>query len=178
MKWIKNISDLEELDKKFYKSIWNSKPQDLFQYKIRIEDSLMQFLIQKKQFKFNNDVINLLSVHNISAELDQKELESWQKLIRVLTHEIMNSIAPITNLTYSIRRSLSENMESDPIQKEAIRESIEDTHIIESRSKSLMQFVENYRKLTKLGKVTFGEVVVSNLVNNSVNIFKERIQKS
>ena len=135
-------------------------------------------MIQKKQFKFNNELINLVSIQNISAELDRKELESWQKLIRVLTHEIMNSIAPITNLTYSIRRSLKENVGSEKVQKSVIDEAIEDTNIIESRSNSLMQFVENYRKLTKLGKVSFDEVNVKRLIENSVNIFKEEISNS
>ena len=178
LKWIKNLSDLESLDAEFYNNLKKSKPEDLFQNKLNIENSFQQFLIQKKQFKFNNELINLVSIQNISAELDRKELESWQKLIRVLTHEIMNSIAPITNLTYSIRRSLKENVGSEKVQKSVIDEAIEDTSIIESRSNSLMQFVENYRKLTKLGKVSFDEVNVKRLIENSVNIFKEEISNS
>ena len=178
LKWIKNLSDLESLDVEFYNNLKKSKPEDLFQNKLNIENSFEQFLIQKKQFKFNNELINLVSIQNISAELDRKELESWQKLIRVLTHEIMNSVAPITNLTYSIRRSLKENIGSGRIQKDVIDEAIEDTNIIESRSNSLMQFVENYRKLTKLGKVSFYEVDVRRLIENSVNIFKEEISNS
>ncbi len=178
LKWIKNLSDLESLDAEFYNNLKKSKPEDLFQNKLKIENSFQQFLIQKKQFKFNNELINLVSIQNISAELDRKELESWQKLIRVLTHEIMNSIAPITNLTYSIRRSLKENVGSEKVQKGVIDEAIEDTNIIESRSNSLMQFVENYRKLTRLGKVSFNEVNVKSLIENSVNIFKEEISNS
>lgn len=178
LKWIKNLSDLRSLDAEFYNNLKKSKPEDLFQNKLNIENNFQQFLIQKKQFKFNNELINLVSIQNISAELDRKELESWQKLIRVLTHEIMNSIAPITNLTYSIRRSLKENVGSEKVQKDVIDEAIEDANIIESRSNSLMQFVENYRKLTKLGKVSFNEVNVKKLIENSVNIFKEEISNS
>lgn len=176
IKWIKRISDIEELDKRLYKIIRQSKPEDLFQHKLRIDGALQQLLIQKKQFKFNNETINLLSIQNISAELDQKELESWQKLIRVLTHEIMNSIAPITNLTYSIRRSLTENIDPEILQKEVIKEAIEDTNIIENRSSSLMQFVENYRKLTKLGKTSFNKVNIKQIIENAINIFKESLK--
>lgn len=171
--WLKNIEDLSQIDKKLVNQLKNSDPEDLIQCKLNINQNFYQMLIQKKQFKFNNDFINLVSFQNISAELDQKELESWQKLIRVLTHEIMNSIAPITNLTYSIRRSLNENIEAETIQKEIIKEAIDDTNIIEKRSNSLMQFVENYRKLTKLSISTFTNINVKQLVENSVSIFKE-----
>jgi signal transduction histidine kinase len=175
--WLKNLSELEKLDKQFYSNLLKSKPQDLFQYKIKLDGSFYNLLIQKKQFKFNNEFINLVSFQNISAELDKKEMESWQKLIRVLTHEIMNSIAPITNLTYSIRRSLNENMETETVQKDTIQEAIEDTEIIEKRSNSLMQFVENYRKLTKIGKIITAKVNLKQLVENSINIFKEDLKK-
>ena len=170
---LKDLSELEKLDKQFLSNLVNSNPQDLFQYKIKIDGSFYQLLIQKKQFKFNNEYINLVSFQNISAELDKKEIESWQKLIRVLTHEIMNSIAPITNLTYSIRRSLNENIETETVQKDIIKEAIEDTEIIEKRSNSLMQFVENYRKLTKIGKIFPVEVDVNMLLVNVINLFKE-----
>lgn len=172
LNWLKNIYELEKLDKQFYILLSESKPEDLFQYKIKIENNFYQLLVQKKQFKFNNELINLVSFQNISAELDRKELESWQKLIRVLTHEIMNSIAPITNLTYSIRRSLTENFNKISNQKHIIEEAIEDTNIIEKRSNGLMQFVENYRKLTRIGKVLFTQVNIKKLIDNSLNIFK------
>lgn len=172
LKWLREISVLEKLDKQFYIQLSESKPEDLFQYKIKIENNFYQLLVQKKQFKFNNELINLVSFQNISAELDRKELESWQKLIRVLTHEIMNSIAPITNLTYSIRRTLTENIDSESIQKSIMEEAIEDTNIIEKRSNGLMQFVENYRKLTRIGNVLFTQVNIKKLVEDSMNIFK------
>jgi signal transduction histidine kinase len=177
IKWLKRLPDLAELDKQFYKLVQESKPEDLYQYKLTIDGTLQQLLIQKKQFKFNKEVINLVSIQNISAELDKKELDSWQRLIRVLTHEIMNSIAPITNLTYSIRRSLNENIDLNPSQKEIIEEAIEDTHIIEKRSNSLMQFVENYRKLTKIGKVNFRKVNVNKIIKNTLDLFKEDFKK-
>lgn len=174
---LQDIADLEKLDKQFYLKLLNGNPQDLFQNKVKIDGSFYHLLIQKKQFKFNSEYINLVSFQNISAELDKKEMESWQKLIRVLTHEIMNSIAPITNLTYSIRRSLNENIETETIKKDVIQEAIEDTEIIEKRSNSLMQFVENYRKLTKIGKILTTKVNVNQLVEHSINLFKEDLRK-
>ncbi|NOQ26310.1 MAG: GHKL domain-containing protein [Bacteroidales bacterium] len=174
---LQDLADLEKLDKQFYLKLLKTKPQDLFQHKIKIDGSFYNLLIQKKQFKFNSEYINLVSFQNISAELDKKEMEAWQKLIRVLTHEIMNSIAPITNLTYSIRRSLIENIETETIKKDVIQEAIEDTEIIERRSNSLMQFVENYRKLTKIGKIQTTRVNVNELVEHSLNLFKEDLKK-
>lgn len=174
---LKHIDDLSRIDKKLVHQLKGSSPEDFLQCKLNINQSFHQLLLQKKQFRFNSNTIHLVSFQNITAELDQKELDSWQKLIRVLTHEIMNSIAPITNLTYSIRRSLNENIETEIIKKDIIQEAIDDTNIIEKRSNNLVQFVENYRKLTKLSVSTFSNVNVKSLLGHTVNLFKEDLKK-
>ncbi len=173
MNRIEDIHAFDRINKQLVKVLLNSKPQDLQQLKINIDNNIYQLLIQKKQFKFNHDYINLVSFQNISAELDKKELESWQKIIRVLTHEIMNSIAPIANLTYSIRRSLTENINPDLDQNSVIQEAIEDTDIIERRSNNLLQFVENYRKLTKVGNANINKLNLNRLFENIMSLFKE-----
>jgi len=174
---INNIEELKDLNMELVNKITDNQPNLTFQFKINIVNEPIQILVQKKQLKINNEYINLVSVQNITAELDKKELESWQKLIRVLTHEIMNSIAPITNLTYSIRRSLNENIKDISDTSNTILDAIEDIEIIEKRSESLMQFVENYRKLTSVGKLNLDTTEIDILVHNAINIYKEDFNK-
>jgi len=63
------------------------------------------------RFKLEEQLFILVSVHDIRAELDEKELEAWQKLIRVLTHEIMNSVTPIVSLSNSLNNLLKSSGE-------------------------------------------------------------------
>ena len=174
IKKIKHINELKDLNIEFVNRLSSNQPKLTFQFKVIIEKEPIQLFVQKEQIKINQELINVVSVQNITAELDKKELDSWQKLIRVLTHEIMNSITPITNLTYSIQRSLKENKQKD----QTISDAIEDIEIIEKRSKSLMQFVENYRKLTRVGKLNLKRSNINDIILNAVNIFKEDFTRS
>lgn len=173
---IKSIYDLNDINLELVNKISSKSPKLSFQFKVTIAGKVFQLYVQKEQIKINNEYINLVSFQNISAELDKKELESWQRLIRILTHEIMNSITPITNLTYTIKRSLQENEEIDK-NLESVKEAVEDIEIIEKRSKNLMQFVENYRKLTKIGKVNSKETNVTETIQNAIDIFKDDLKR-
>jgi signal transduction histidine kinase len=178
IKRIKSINELKNVNIELVNKLTVDQPVLAFQLRLIIDNEPVQIFVQKEQIKINNEYINLVSLQNITAELDKKELDSWQKLIRVLTHEIMNSIAPITNLTYSIRRSLNENINTIEDQSETIKEAIEDIEIIEKRSESLMQFVKNYRKLTQVGILNIAKTNISEVILNSVNIFKNDFKSS
>ena len=92
--------------------------------------------------------LRIISIHDISNELDAKELESWQKLIRVLTHEIMNSITPITSLSQTLLSYFS------PLPTEVDKLTVENTvkglQVINERGEGLMRFVQSYRTLSKV----------------------------
>jgi len=115
----------------------------------------------------------LITLQDINSEIEQKEIEAWHKLIRILTHEIMNSITPISSLT--------ETMQSLLMDKDGKQKSMQDIHdetisdirfslgTIQNRSDGLLHFVENYRKLTRVPKP------VTELVN--VNMFLVAIEK-
>jgi two-component system nitrogen regulation sensor histidine kinase NtrY len=95
----------------------------------------------------------ILSVQDIKNELDEKELESWMKLIRVLMHEIMNSITPITSLSESLSRIYTPGdvpLRPEDITRKTIDTTILGLDVIRDRGKGLMSFVESYRKLTRV----------------------------
>ncbi len=113
----------------------------------------LHLLIKATGLTIDNNELKLISMHDIKYELESKETEAWQKLIRILTHEIVNSVAPITSLTSSLGRILknegnSINFENN--ENETITQIIEGLEVIEERGNGLMAFVSNYRKLTKI----------------------------
>ncbi len=110
--------------------------------------------------------LRIISIHDISNELDAKELESWQKLIRVLTHEIMNSITPITSLSQTLLGYFS------PLPAEVDKHTAENTakglNVINERGEGLMRFVESYRTLTRLSAPVFQHVELRKLVDGII----------
>jgi signal transduction histidine kinase len=97
----------------------------------------------------------MLSLQDIRNELDEKELDSWMKLIRVLMHEIMNSIAPITSLSESLCKYYmieGHVARPDELTEATINTTLRGLNVIREQGNGMMQFVESYRKLTRLPK--------------------------
>ena len=118
----------------------------------------MTLSIHATRFVMHGEQYTLASVANIQSELEEKELEAWQTLIRVLTHEIMNSITPIASLASTARTILSRVVEGQnhpaPLQ-EVLEDAGQAVQTIETRSQGLLKFVQAYRRLTKLPKPEF-----------------------
>lgn len=106
----------------------------------------VHLLLHATQFMLREHLYTLVSLHNIQSELDRQEMESWQKLARVLTHEIMNSMTPIASLA-STTESLFSAWRGDSDTAENIAGAL---RTIEKRSRGLMRFVESYRKLLRV----------------------------
>ena len=93
--------------------------------------------------------------------MEEAEVKAWQKLISVLTHEIMNSIAPIISLSETL--SEETGSEIDPERYQVMKKAMETIH---RRSKGLLTFVENYRKLTRLPQPVKQPIVLINLIES------------
>jgi nitrogen fixation/metabolism regulation signal transduction histidine kinase len=150
-----HLNQLEKVDRNLFQAIRNIKPFDQKLVSVLSESGSIQLSIKATAFKTKDDELILLSVQDIKNELDEKELESWMKLIRVLMHEIMNSIAPITSLSESLcqffmidgRPALPEEVTETTIQN-----TLRGLSVIKEQGHGLMLFVESYRKLTRLPK--------------------------
>ncbi len=92
--------------------------------------------LHASEIALEGQTLKIISANDINNDLDEKEVESWSKLIRVLTHEIMNSLAPITSLSQALMDSHNE---------EEVTKGLE---VINTTSKGLVEFVESYRKFT------------------------------
>jgi signal transduction histidine kinase len=119
--------------------------------------------------------MTLVSLHNIIGELEEKEVEAWQTLIRVLTHEIMNSIAPISSLAGTIGDAVQ--AAPDGVLDAETRADMQlAASTIRRRSEGLLDFVANYRNLTRIPKPTFALVPVRRLFDSVAGLLRERLQ--
>jgi len=162
----KKIQDLSSIEDKLPDIFLNLQQNDTKLIKLFLDDELLQLSVQATEFKKKGEEYLLVSVKNIHSELEHKEIESWQKLIRVLTHEIMNSITPISSLASTVSEMLPKD---NTIELE--NEDLEDMHYalntIDRRSKGLLNFVEIYRDLTRIPKPVFADVIVKDLLFES-----------
>ena len=128
-------------------------------------------LIKATAFKSKDQQLMLLSIQDINQELDEKELDSWLRLIRVLTHEIMNSIAPVTSLSESLSSYYMKDgkiISKEEINEKIIQNTIRGLEIIKEQGKGLIHFVELYRKFTRLPKPEKKPVEVAQLLEKTI----------
>ena len=150
-----HVKQIERINTRLFQTILNIKPLEQRLVSVTTERGAIQLSLKATSFKSGNEELTILSIQDIRNELDEKELDSWLKLIRVLMHEIMNSIAPITSLSESLFKQFE--VEGQPVLPEEIStKTIETTlrglNVIKEQGHGLMSFVESYRKLTRLPK--------------------------
>jgi PAS domain S-box-containing protein len=148
-----HLQQIERKDQKLFETIKNIKPFERKLIAISTEGSEIQLSLKATSFKTNENELVILSIQDIKNELDEKEIESWMKLIRVLMHEIMNSITPITSLSESLSNIYSTDgmpVNPDKVNVKTIATTLQGLNVIKEQGKGLMSFVESYRKLTRV----------------------------
>jgi len=168
--YLSESQSINKLNKEFVEVIKELRPGIKKLFELKILDRELHLTLQANIYKLKDEEFKLISVQNIISELEQKELESYQKLIRVLTHEIMNSITPISSLSSTLHTLLKENdiqaNEELAIQVKAGIEAIHD------RSSNLLGFTESYRKLTRLPQPEYQKIDLNKLLTKTDAIIK------
>ncbi|QSE97992.1 sensor histidine kinase [Fulvivirga lutea] len=166
-----SINDLNKIDSDLHKAIEELKSGERKIIKTIIDHELIELSVLSKKFIVQEKEFTLLILQNIHAELEQKELEAWQKLISVLTHEIMNSVTPIASLSEALNKELEETS----IHKMS-KEDIDDFKIslstIELRSKGLMRFVNAYKEFTKSPELNISEFDLANTLERITKLLE------
>lgn len=137
--------------------------------------------IRVSTFKLENQFIKLVSFQDISKEINRSEIKAWQKLIRVMRHEIMNSISPIRIMSGNLLNLLQDEDEKpkrrEELEKKTLVSLSEGLHTIRKRSMGLSDFVDKYRDLTKLPDPTFVEVDLHQLIDQTVKLFETELKQ-
>lgn len=148
-----HLQQLKKIDKKLFTLISQLKPFEQKVFSILNERESVALTVKASTIKINTESLLLVVFQNIHLELATKEVDSWVGLIRVLTHEIMNSIAPITSLSETLVKTFrNENRLIPPIElnDNDIVNTVKGLDVIQNQGNNLINFVASYRSFTKL----------------------------
>jgi two-component system nitrogen regulation sensor histidine kinase NtrY len=147
---LKNIRSLDESYPGLAETLLRLKPGDRSLVKVEAGDDQLQLLLHAAAFKQRGRDFTLASIQDIRGELEEREIEAWQKLIRVLTHEIMNSMTPISSLATTVEGLIDKGCQAgEPESLADIRGAL---RTIQRRSEGLLHFVDGYRNLARVPK--------------------------
>ncbi len=178
---LRNINKLGDLSVELTHTLLTINPGENRLVKVQDEEDILQLAIFATEFKVKDKVILLSTIKNIQNVLEEQETAAWQKLIRVLTHEIMNSIAPISSLSSTVDTMLKSftkgKAKSQQIDLDTLKEIQGALQTINKRSTGLMNFVETYRNLTKIPEPNFAQVKMKDLIHNVHTLMKKEVQQ-
>jgi len=167
---IKNIQFVKKRNSKIFEDVFEKRHINGDTISIDFEDSKIKILISNSSFKVKNEEFKLIVLQNIENTLNQNQSEAWSKLLRVMTHEIMNSIAPISSLAETLQTKIQLSIEN-PIENEL---DINDIYIgidsIRNRSGGLMKFANTYKGLNKITNLNLAKASVNKLFESISNL--------
>lgn len=164
---ISNIFELSKVSPKLVESLVKLKTGGSDLVEISVEGSRIQLSVYVIELVLRGEEFKLVSIQNIQSELEEKEMEAWQNLIRVLTHEIMNSITPISSLANTVEENLVDNIEDDvPIEKDELEDIYLALQTIKRRSSGLIRFVSDFRNLTRIPEPKLQEIEVDKVMDH------------
>lgn len=150
---LNHIKQLQQVDEKLYQLFTDLKPFDRKLIKLTNEREKKQIAIKTTAINLNKEELLLVVAQDIHQELDEKETDSWVRLIRVLTHEIMNTITPITSISDSILKYFkTENgiLTIDEISPGLLQNTVKGLEVIKEQGGDLMEFVQSYRSILSM----------------------------
>lgn len=175
--YLKTIHSLEKRNKELYEQISELAPGNHFISSIVNDSSTYKVLLSATKFQNENKTYKLIAFQNINEALDETESNAWQKLLSVMTHEIMNSVAPISSLAETLKNSIQESMKSSENSKEALSDIETGINTIKKRSEGLLKFTETYRNLSKITKANLSKVPLIELFEQVQQLMQPTIEK-
>ncbi len=178
MKGVRNWKVLEQMNPALASEL---KEDGKRLVELKSSEGIKMLAVEVSSVLMINKPYQLITLQDINSEIEQKEIEAWHKLIRILTHEIMNSVTPIVSLSETMQGMLSDrsgNQRSrDDLQEETIKDIRFSLSTIQKRSERLLDFVENYRKLTRVPKPAIQTVIVKNFLSNLEVLMREELAR-
>jgi len=145
-------------------------------HEFHVGPEIRQAAVSGYEFKVGEKNLKLISIQDVQNLLEDKELEAWQKLIRVLTHEIMNSLTPISSLSSTTRDLMTNISATEPDLEQQLEDISGALDTIHQRSRGLTDFVKAYRSLTLIPKPRYDILPVGDLFERVHNIMAVRLQ--
>lgn len=139
-----HIKQLAQIDNSLVELLGNCHSEDRLQFKINNERGTLNLSIRVSGITVRKEYLRIIAFNDINSELDEREIDSWIRLTRVLTHEIMNAVTPITSLSDTLLSLVNSHEQG---KTERIRNGLQTINIT---GKGLLDFVESYRRFTRI----------------------------
>jgi two-component system, NtrC family, nitrogen regulation sensor histidine kinase NtrY len=174
-----NIDGLAKLSQELVDVLHTIKPGQSKLVKVYDADDFLQLAIYATTIKVKEKITTLVTIKDIQNVLEEQETEAWQKLIRVLTHEIMNSITPIASLSSTLDNMLKayphEGDGRTEVDNDSLSEIEKALQTINRRSNGLLHFVDTYRNLTRIPKPNFTIFRIDEMFENIRLLMEEEL---
>ncbi len=174
---IQNITELNYASPTLVESFQKLKTGGRELIRLKIGDDTVQLSVFAIELTLRGEEIKLISMSNIQSELEEKEMEAWQNLVRVLTHEIMNSVTPISSLAGTVEDELLQKLQKESY--EIKKDDLEDMHLslqtISRRSAGLITFVKEFRNLTQVPQPRLSEIAIQPLLEEMAVLHKKEL---
>ncbi len=174
---LKNIAEIEQVNKELHLAIQNLRTGGSELIKIAHPDGIMQLSVYVIELLMRGERFKLVSLQNIQSELEEKEMEAWQNLVKILTHEIMNSIAPISSLAGTLKDELEYKIEhNEPLNPSDMEDCMMGISTIEKRSEGLISFVSDFRSLAHIPTPKFGSIGIARLFDQLEILLQNQLE--
>lgn len=163
---LSNIRQLRRVNEELYESFIKVQPGNDIKVSYFNESSQMNIILSASFVKIKKDEVKIVSFNDISSQLNENEVESWNKLTRVLTHEVMNAVSPIA--------SLSDVLSSKAVEDKLNENYTDGLETIANSSRGLMKFVESYRNLTRVAPPVKKVLMVKELAEYVIKLTSQQ----
>lgn len=170
--YLKNIHTLKLRDESLYEEIMAIRPGETRIVTVHTQQRNLKILIAGTLFQTDGVSNKLLAFQNINTALDETEARAWQRLLSVMTHEIMNSVAPISSLAATLKR-----MAAEPDLEETRADLELGLETIQRRSEGLLKFAETYRSLNKIVKPNLSEIYIRDLFESLLTLMEPSLEQ-
>lgn len=168
----KNIRFVKKRRNLLYDDLFERYYTDNQSVDLQMKNETLKVLISDTVFQVEEDAFKLIVLQNIEDTLNKSESEAWKKLLSVMTHEIMNSIAPISSLSETLQTQINHSIEQPNGHELNLDDLKSGISSIRKRSEGLMKFAKTYRTLNKVSQVSKNEVMVIDLFESIENLMK------
>lgn len=175
--YLKTIHSLRMRDPNLYEEILAIRPGETRVVTVKTESKSHKILLAATIFQTDGVANKLIAFQNIDLTLDETEANAWQRLLSVMTHEIMNSVAPISSLAATLKKRIAQTVES-PGSETSDKADLElGLETIQRRSEGLLKFAETYRNLNKILKPNLEEVHIRDIFENLITLMQPTLDQ-
>lgn len=175
--YLKTIHSLEKRDAGLYKEAISIKTGESKLATATNEKTSFKVLLSATAFQTDEQTFKLIAFQNVNEALDENEAEAWRKLLSVMTHEIMNSVAPISSLAETLKNRLHQSVEHLQNKEGSVDDLALGIETIQRRSEGLLKFAETYRNLNKITTLNSKKILVRDLFENLNQLMQPTLEQ-